>query len=188
MRRLRSLLIATLVCSASAFTLASEASANSPRVTRGDAVAVFDALESGVRSSPNGAPAQWPDVGINFLNPNQRFCSVDWHTIMLAFLDGGNWSDYTPNQAKAVLSQSSIAFVLDGAPLSIETTAIKRATNPEVYGVDFLFWQNWGTLMPPESLSVGTHQIQITAAFFGFPTEVIDQTFVIDGPGTGACL
>jgi hypothetical protein len=42
--------------------------------------------------------------------------------------------------------------------------------------------------MSPADLSVGSHQLAVTISQPGFPTQVLEITFFIDAPGTGACL
>jgi hypothetical protein len=181
------------ICCVTGLALASDAPANSTQITRGDAQAVFEAGETGALGmlrggNQSGSPAQWPEVAINFLNPNQRFCASYWHTIMLALFEG-SFGGETRQQLFDWLKQDSVAFVLDGTPVSIGTTAIKRVVNSEqLADVEVLYGRNYGTLVPPNTLSVGVHKMDITIQFVGSSPLFVEEIFIIDGPGTGACL
>jgi hypothetical protein len=190
--RTKSAALIAAICCATGLGLASTATANSARITRGDAQAVFEAGETGAVGMSRGgnqigSPALWPEIAINFLNPNQRFCASYWHTIMLALFEG-DLDAPTRQGMFDRLELDSVVFVLDGTPVPIGTTAIKRVLNPEQYGYEVLYGRNYGTLVPPGTLSVGTHQMDITIQFVGYPAEFVEEIFIVDGPGTGACL
>ena len=152
----------------------------------GSGESIFHAADAGAVAYGQGVPAQWEMVSIHLLNPRTEFCALDWHTIMLAFLKGSFTEGMTQEQARFMLQMSSITFKLDGAPLAASATALKRSMLfPDE---DFVWYRNWGTLMSPQSIPIGQHAVQVTADYFGFPTEVLEYSFTIDEAGTGACL
>lgn len=172
----------------------SPADANSPRITRGDVEAIFQAAPNGgwaVRlHSPTGqgGPVDAQDRGairpLSF-NDGKHYCAEDWHVIALGLIIGGDAS-FTRPEAEAILDSVMLSFMLDGAPLPTTRTAVKRFLDPEpddvAYGVQE------GRIMAPSDLSVGSHQLAVTISEPGFPTEVLEITFFVDAPGTGACL
>ena len=184
----------------STFGLASTVSANSAGVTKGDAQAVFQTIGAGgqailAHASENaaGAPAQvnWFPVLIHPNNPVRNFCELDWHTFQLALTDGGNYASYSNQEAKAFLEAGSVVFELDGVVVPTETTPVKRWTNLEALGVpewEFAWWRNHGTVLPPGTPAVGTHELKLTITEPIFGTDVVVFSFTIDAAGTGSCL
>jgi hypothetical protein len=172
----------------------SPAGANSPRITRGDAEAIFQATPNGgwavLLHSPTGqgAPFDAQDRGairpLSF-NDGKHYCAEDWHVILLAPVVGGDAS-FTRPEAEAILDSVVLSFTLDGAPLPTTRTTVKRFLNPEPDDVAYAVQE--GRIMAPSDLSVGEHQLAVTITEPGFPTEVLAITFFIDAPGTGACL
>ena len=57
------------------------------------------------------------------------------------------------------LSAVDLRFVLDGALLETERTAIKRVTNPDQPLLD-LFAVAFGAFLAPDALSVGPHEVR----------------------------
>jgi len=160
--------------------------ANSPRITRGDANALLQAiatagakmqLQPGVHE---GAPAQ--TIGRIGTTPNyngRHFCSLDWHLISVFFLGGP-----THKAAVATLDAYVVDIRLDGASLALERTAIKPAL-----AADGDFWlRQWGAILSPTDLTVGAHTVQLfwtgPLGSFSLPSIAI----FVDAPGTGACL
>jgi len=172
----------------------SPAGANSARITRGDAEAIFQATPNGgwavLLHSPTGqgAPFDAQDRGairpLSF-NDGKHYCAEDWHVILLAPIVGGDAS-FTRPEAEAILDSVVLRFTLDGAPLPTTRTTVKRFLNPEPDDVAYAVQE--GRIMAPSDLSVGGHQLAVTITEPGFPTEVLEITFFIDAPGTGACL
>jgi hypothetical protein len=87
------------------------------------------------------------------------YCTQGWHVVSLALFDdptfyGGN------NQLFAFLSSLGMQFVLDGVPLTVQRTAIKRVADnpPDIGGVAYGI--GFGAFLPPGALSPGTHQLQ----------------------------
>jgi hypothetical protein len=126
-------LLAVAVLVAVSLLAGSPAGANSPRVTHGDAEAIFQAFPNGgwaVRlHSPTtqGAPA---DVDIRGqirplpIADGRHFCAEDWHVILLALVFGGDTS-FTRQDAEAIANTVTVSFTLDGAPLPTTRTAIE---------------------------------------------------------------
>lgn len=172
----------------------SPAGANSPRITRGDVEAIFQATPNGgwavLLHSPTGqgAPFDAQDRGairpLSF-NDGRHYCAEDWHVILLASVVGGDAS-FTRPEAEAILNTVMLSFTLDGAPLPTTRTAVKRFLNPEPDERAYAVQE--GRIMAPSDLSVGSHQLAVTISEPGFPTEVLEITFFVDAPGTGACL
>jgi hypothetical protein len=182
----------------------SPASANSPRITRGDVQAIFQAtLNGGVAielHSPTGQGAPFAAQERGAIRPlavadGRHFCAEDWHVILVAGIDGGDAS-FRREQAVASASQTRFDFTLDGAPLATERTAIRRVVKPETIQVPegeeklkeaYSFQQ--GRIMSPDDLSVGRHELTLTQTDTASgEAEQLGITFFIDAAGTGACL
>lgn len=187
-------LVAVVVLVVVSLLAGSPAGANSARITRGDAEAIFQATPNGgwavLLHSPTGqgAPFDAQDRGairpLSF-NDGKHYCAEDWHVILLAPVVGGDAS-FTRPEAEAILDSVMLSFTLDGAPLPTTRTTVKRFLNPEPDDVAYAVQE--GRIMAPSDLSVGGHQLSVTITEPGFPTEVLEITFFIDAPGTGACL
>jgi hypothetical protein len=168
------------------------------RVTQGEAEAILSAYGTGgqiLRSNGtivSGAPAD-ADAAATIrpfgASDGRHYCADDWHVIVLALIDGGDAS-YTRAQAEAFLGQLTVTFTLDRALLPTDTTPIKPYLDPESVGLETGYWYQEGTVMSPESLSVGKHTLE--AVIDGIPDAnhplVLRSTFYIDASGTGACL
>lgn len=181
--------------------LAVSAQANAPRVTEGDAQAVFQAFPNGgwaVRLHAErieGAPADFfPDSKARIsplpLWNGTHFCSLDWHVIDLVVFDGNAQGESRTNkEIQEFLSGIEMVHTLDGAPLDTTRTAVKRFLNPERFGYVEAFFAHEGRVMAPEDLSVGQHSLQVTILSPGGEPEVAPPiTFYIDASGTGTCL
>ena len=156
--------------------------------TRGDAEAVLRATFTGGLSirahnpDAQGAPSGFvtsPDgVRINPLVDGRSYCEAGWHVISLGFVDGID-ATRTRDEALSGLAASDIQFVLDGTPLAAQRTPITVFTDPALFGFDKAYAFNVGALLPPGSLSLGTHQLRATLTTTGFPPDVIDITFYV---------
>lgn len=173
------------------------AAAGSPgRVSEGDAEAVLQAFPSGGWAvnlhSPtqNGAPGEGLPGSLVVIRPisgtafnGAHYCALDWHTIGdISFFDAG------PRQAFASeIAGVTVTFTLDGAPLPVSQTAIKRWLNPEAYGLTDAYYTTWGRVMAPSDLAPGAHVLSVLASDSNgiFFTDGI--TFVVDPAGTGVC-
>lgn len=177
-----------------AAVFAAAASADSARVTRGDVDAIFQATGgkgATLLHSPTleGAPDQQPlgRIGPFGAANGRHFCSLDWHLV------NTNIGTYGPYSAAAPeLNGLDITISLDGANLQLSTTAVKRA-DPQAsllaFGSSDLYFRDFGSLLPPDALSVGTHTVSIV--LFDPSTGEVDTggaTFYVDAPGTGACV
>jgi opacity protein-like surface antigen len=185
-----------------ALLVAAGAQANAPRVTQGDAQAVFEAFGNGgwgvVLNGGNveeGAPSDFLQDSMARISPaaqwnGRHFCSLDWHVISVAANEGNPLGGSRTNEElRETLSQIVFLITLDGALLDIDTTAIKRTTNPERIGAVEAFYITAGRVMAPEDLAVGQHSVQFTGIRPGRPPMVMPAiTFFIDAPGTGTCL
>ncbi|MFF3875086.1 hypothetical protein, partial [Streptomyces sp. NPDC001978] len=176
------------------------ASANATRVTRGDALAVFQAqgnggwgvrLHGGVQE---GAPSDFFPDSMARINPmrsdGRHFCSLDWHVINVLAVEGNREGESRTNtEIREALAQRVLAITLDGARLETERTAIRRTTNPANVGFVEAFAFSEGRVMAPEDLSVGPHSLQFTGQRPGGRPEVFPTiTFFIDAPGQGTCV
>ena len=94
----------------------------------------------------------------------RHFCSLDWHVISVALIEGNPVGGSVTNQEIFdALSQRVPFMTLDGALLDTERTANKRTTNPENRGFVEAFSVSIGKVMAPEDLAVGQHSLQLTA-------------------------
>ena len=175
----------------------SPAGANSPRITRGDAEAIFQATPNGgwavLLHSPTGQGAPFDAQALGAIRPlpaweGRHFCAEDWHVILLAPVVSGDAS-FTRQDAEALLNQTTVSFTLDGAPLLTTRTAIKPFLAAELFGLENAYAFQEGRIMAPTDLSVGSHQLVATISDpSGGPPDVLEITFFIDASGTGACL
>lgn len=173
------------------------ASASPDRVSRGEAVAVFNAFGTGrlallAHDVGHGAPAD--GEGMASIRPipevfmGRHFCAEDWHVLSVATIDGGDKS-YTMQDAKAVLDATTVTLVLGGVPLTTQRTPIKRLIFPQVFFPDLeeAYLINDGVIVSPAALAVGAHTLAYVRTS---PGEIESEqiTFFIDAPGTGVCL
>lgn len=175
--------------------------ANAPRVTKGDAEAIFQAFGGGgwaVRlhsGAVQGAPADFSPQSLARISPvaawdGKHFCVLDWHVINLAlFMGNGPGDTLTNTEIRDILSGWSTQFTLDGTLLQTERTSPRRFLNPKRFGAVELIYINEGRIMSPEELAVGEHTLQATALSVGDPPQDVGTiTFYIDAAGTGTCL
>ena len=162
-RRLLVTAVAAVILVAVGSTNTYAASPGAP--TRGDAQGVFQAFFTGgtaIRAHnqlAEGVPGQRFDARIYPGEDDLEYCEQGWHVILLGVFDdpaffGGNKGlfDY--------LSSVDVRFVLDGVPLVMERTAIKRLTHPDPAFLNRGFAVGFGAFLPPGALSVGTHEVQ----------------------------
>ena len=167
------------------------------RVSRGDAEANFKAGHAGVvimghAGVVRGAPA---DIDLRAaIRPyadsdwdGRHFCAEDWHVLVAAWFLPIDES-HTVQQVKDELAATTLQLVLDGTELDTERTAIRRMPEqPEGFEEAEGFYFQQGKIVAPGELSVGTHTFAFTTTFPG-GSEGSQSTFIIDAPGTGACL
>lgn len=176
-----------------------DAAANSPRVTRGDAEALFNAGTNGglaIKTHAGviaGAPASPGRIlpGANF--EGAHICASDWQVIAINLvLTDATDGVYTVAQAAAVFSTISVSYELDGAPLAIETSAVTPwLGDPTTLdpNATIAFSQHFGTILAPSDLSVGAHTERVRVYENGVLSDDLgDVTFFVDAAGTGACL
>jgi hypothetical protein len=127
-----------------------------------------------VRTPGQGVPREilqsggTEDVRIYSLAPDDAYCASGWHVISLNYIDA---VDFYPGKEAMFASFNAVdeSFQLDGVPLASQRTAIKASpANLGPTGLHDVYWFGTGTLLPPGSLAVGTHQVQ---------TTVIDPTY-----------
>jgi hypothetical protein len=187
-----------LACAAAALVaamLGGLAAADSGRATKGDAQAVLEAFGNGGRAillhsgTAVGAPSEGTADGIA-IRPlggspfdGEHYCALDWHTILIPIFDQG------PRQAFAAeLDGTVVTFTLDGAPLAVTQTAIKRFLTPQAFGLTDAHFSQWGRVMSPADLAPGTHTLTVLVTTPGMPDYTDGITFFVDPAGTGACL
>jgi hypothetical protein len=187
-------LVAALASTVAA--LATSASGATRRLTRGDATAVLNAFGNGgwavllhskvavgaPAGGTAGAAAIRPFSGTPF--DGAHYCALDWHTIVLADIEPG------PRQsAAATIADLAVRFTLDGAPLATTQTAVERFLNPENFGLTDAYYSQWGRVMAPSDLTVGTHTLAVdetnAAGTIDYGSDGI--TFYVDPPASGAC-
>jgi hypothetical protein len=175
------------------------AHATNSRITRGDAQAAFEAVNTGGaairRHGGQGhGPAQGAvadGVRINAFIPwdGRHYCALDWHVISINLTDGNFPGESRSRQEIAdSLALVDVAYFLDGVALELERTAVKRAVDPEALGLAEGFYFTSGRLMAPEELTVGQHMLRIVITDPGGLIDESQITFFVDAAGTGACL
>jgi len=163
-----------------------------PRISRGDAEAVFNAnpgRESIVLHSPTlqGAPDnQFVRIGPFGAANGRHFCALDWHVL------GANISELGSYQvASALLAGLRVQITLDSAPFTLRQAPVKRADPGfalAMFGSADAWGEMFGGLLAPDALSVGVHRTSISLT--DPSTGEIDTgsaTFFVDAPGTGTC-
>ena len=175
-------------------------SSGSRRITRGDVEAVLQAFGGGGRAvlfhskTAEGAPADFfgshgsirPFAGSPW--DGAHLCAEDWHVILMADIEGGDGS-FQYGDAERIMNALDVSFTLDGTALPTTRTAIKRFLNPEQFGLQVAYYFQQGQIMSPADLSIGSHQLDVTMVDASGQQSFQDGiTFVIDPPGTGACV
>jgi hypothetical protein len=172
---------------------ASGALANSPRVTRGDAEAVFQAIGgtgATMLHSPTlqGAPDEASLTRIRAFGGSngQHFCSLDWHVVGLQLGDVGPYK-----AAAANIDAFTVAFTLDGAALPSRSTALKRWDPQDalaLFGSDEVFFRGYGAILAPDALPAGTHTVTVAAVNSETGESLTGgATFFMDPAGAGTC-
>jgi hypothetical protein len=167
--------------------------AAAPRISRGDAEAVYNAFAGRgaiILHSPTlqGAPdTQHVRIGPFGAANGQHFCSLDWHVLGVNIVEfPGSYADMS-----ALLNQLVVEITLDGAPFPLLDAPVKRA-DPQyalaTFGSAAAWFKPFGGLLAPDALAVGTHttSIVLTDPSTG-EVDTGSATFFIDAPGTGAC-
>jgi hypothetical protein len=118
----------------------------------------------------------------------RHYCAADWHTILIADIEGGDRS-FTEQQAEAIIGDIRVAFTLDGSPLEIRQTAVKRFLNGQLFGLEAAYYSQWGRVMAPADLGVGQHTLGVRMTDASGSQTFFENTinFFVDAEGTGAC-
>jgi hypothetical protein len=170
------------------------------RVTKGDAEAVLHAFTNAgrvIRRKANvksGTPADLkltatirPLTGPGLPFDGRHYCAEDWHVILVALIFGGDKS-ITHQDAADALDPAVLTFTLDNVVLQTERGAIKRFLDPAPFGLEEAYAFQQGRVMSPQELAVGSHSLTLKVED---PVDGVSEdgiTFLIDAPGTGACL
>jgi len=178
-RCITKLALSVTVFSVAMLAASSVAVADAPTgPTQGDAQAAFQAFFTGgltvFTSNPlaNGAPAR--GAGAPFAPPPEdsariyplaedaSYCQGGWHVIMLGNFDDPSF--YTSrSELLDYLMSVTMEFLLDGAPLTVETTSVREFSHPlpEVFpDVDTMMVRTYGAFLAPGALSLGTHELR----------------------------
>ena len=166
------------------------------RAKKGDAEAVLEAFGNGglavinPSKSAQGGPAdrQIQIRPFGFFD-GRHYCVLDWHTILIADIEGGD-SSFRQQEAEAAIADLSVHFTLDGAPLETTQTPVKRFLNSQLFGLDVAFYSQWGRVMKPSDLPVGEHTLSVRMTNGSGSQTFFENTikFFIDAEGTGACV
>ena len=172
------------------------AAAGSTRATKGDAQSVLEAFGNGGwavllhSETAHGSPSQGLATGLVAIRPfsgtafdGKHYCALDWHAILLAYLDGGS-----QKYVAAELNTVTVAFTLDGASLTTKQTALKRFLNPERFGWTEAYYAQWGRVMAPSELAPGPHTVGYVASDSSGPVDSDTITFYVDAADTGVCV
>jgi hypothetical protein len=165
------------------------------RARRGDAEAVLNAFGNGGWAVINhsdvarrGVVDQQIQIRPFDFFDGRHYCALDWHTIVIADIEGGD-RPFTRQQAEALIADVRVQFTLDGAPLRITQTAVKRFLNPQLFGLQAAFYSQWGRVMRPSDLDVGEHTLNVRMTNASGSQVYFENTinFFIDAEGTGTC-
>jgi hypothetical protein len=190
MKRLVSVIALAFVATVTAVPAAQ---ADSARITRGDAEALFQAPFNGGAAIRlhggdvlEGAPVQPGGVLRPFGGGTPHFCTLDWLVIDAGFIDAFPVTDDAHAQAVAEFSAITTTLLVDGTPLALDSTAIKAVdptSTEQAFGPGFLgFSFTQGELFAPGALTVGAHTLQLTSPFVLPP-----KTFFIDPACSSTC-
>jgi hypothetical protein len=170
-RRLLPLLVSGLLLAVLGGTGAFAASPGAQ--TRGDAQAAFEAFFTGGASirvyNPEaegapGVPGEPPldSARIYPLLDDVEYCEQGWHVVMLGLFDDPAAYPGGRKQLVDDLSAVDMQFLIDGVPLEMDRTAIKRFQHPlpDFSEAPFIVL-TFGAFLPPGSLSVGTHELRV---------------------------
>jgi hypothetical protein len=178
-----------------ALLVGSAVGAGPKRARKGDAKAVLNAFGNGGWAVINHSKiARRGEVDKQIqIRPfdffaGRHYCALDWHTIVIADIEGGD-KPFTQKQAAALIADVAVQFRLDGAPLEITQTPVKRFLDPQLFGLEAAFYSQWGRVMQPSDLAVGEHTLSVlmtnaSGSEFYFANTI---NFFIDAEGTGAC-
>lgn len=118
---------------------------------------------------------------------DRHYCAEDWHVILIANISGDSPS-WSLQQAREELDPTTTQFVLDGADLPTQRTALKRFLVPELLDVAEAYYYQQGAVLSPSELATGEHTLEV-AVSKGVDRIFEDQiVFHIDAAGTGVCL
>lgn len=180
-----------------AMLFGSAVAAGRRRATRGSAQAVLEAFGNGgwavinhsrvARARRGPASTQIHIRPFDFFD-GRHYCELDWHTIVIADVEGGS-KGFPRTQAAALIADTRVQFTLDGAPLELSQTAVKRFNNPQWFGLEAAFYSQWGRVMQPSDLAVGEHILRCLMTNASGSQIFFDNTinFFIDAEGAGAC-
>jgi hypothetical protein len=113
-----------------------------------------------------------------------HYCALDWHTIVLAYVAPG-----PAPEARALIDDVDMLFELDGAALAVTRTAVKAyASDDGAVGPEGTYFAQWGRIMAPSDIAVGSHTLSVLIFEAGELTIALGITFHVDAAGTGACL
>jgi hypothetical protein len=166
--------------------------ADAPRVSHGDAEAVYNAVGGRgaiIVHSPTLQGA--PDTQLVRITPfpiiPRHYCSLDWHVV------GVNLGNLGPRDAAAAaLDPFVVTNFIDGAAIAFSPAPLKP-DNPEhalvTFGSSDVWFRAYATVVPPDAISVGVHTIRVLAVN-PVTGETVDASnaFFIDAPGAGVCL
>jgi hypothetical protein len=155
-------------------TLASvpTARASTDPPTRGDAEAAFQAFFAGgsairahnpLAEGVPGVPVD-PPLDSARIYPGVEdavYCSEGWHVVMVASFDDPALYPGGYQELFDFLSAVTIQFFLDGVPLEMEATSIRRFPHPEPgFSENPLMAVTFGAFLEPGALSEGTHELR----------------------------
>lgn len=191
----RTLLLALASPMTRALLVSSAVATGRRRARRGDAEAVLNAFGNGGWAVINHSDIARRGVvdrqiqirPFDFFD-GRHYCAPDWHTIVIADIEGGD-RPFTRQQAEALIADVRVQFTLDGSPLQITQTAVKRFLNPNLFGLEAAFYSQWGRVMRPSDLSVGEHTLNVRMTNASGNQVYFENTinFFMDAEGTGSC-
>jgi hypothetical protein len=170
--------------------------------TKGDAEAMLNNYPPGNkildRLEPDGVTRALVIRPFQDFYGDLTYCPQDWHVLALLwdiaeFVAPTAGVVFTAPDARAFLAGLDATFTLDGMPVAVEKTPIKRHLSPfdpdglraflvELFGPDVVlgqFWATqWGRVLAPDDLSVGEHTLRVIV------TETVSASVFSDGSVT----
>ena len=195
---MRHSLVAVLLAVWVVAATAGVAAANSPRFTRGDAEAIFNANSPGGAAinlhSPTmeGAPADFfahGRIGAARSFNGKHLCATDWHLVNI-FLGISGDSTLAHSGAVATLDPLLVSWTLDGDAVPSTRTPVKPYTAPSDFGAERAFFFSDGYILAPDELALGEHRSRATVIGLnepGVPFVFPEVVFHVDPPGSPAC-
>jgi len=178
--------------------LAAVAGAANQQFTRGDATAAFYGNGGAAVGLHNPSTEHGSFESGKRIGPGQNFqgfrvCATDWH-VMFINLNVVDSIDnvHTLGEAKALFANIRVTYELDGASLTVSVTPVQPVLSDVTIfdpNATVGYHQKTGAILAPDALDVGPHTERVRLFENGVLIDDLGPVmFLVDAPGTGACL